>query len=165
MHPHMRKEFFSHLPSPLARVLGFIFVVVGVIGTGVDLLYNRPLEGRAIETVLLMICVVFTLATLSRWKKRNDAPPLLIAIDDSGLWLREVGEVMHWSEVQSVKISYWGTASCTIRWRHNSIRLESTPELYSDRDGKTWVAPAVYREIRSHWERCAAAVPDAPQAV
>jgi len=148
----MRKEFFAEVLSPFSRALGIIFGVVAVVGIGVDLLNNPPSDERTVETVLFVACVIWALSAISGWKKRNIEPPLLIAIDDSGLWLQRVGELMRWSEIESVKISYWGEVSCTIKCRHDSIRLHY-PDSYGDRDGKLWTKLRVYKEIRSHWEQ------------
>jgi hypothetical protein len=71
--------------------------------------------------------------------------------------------LMRWSEIQSVKLC-WGQTSCTIVWRNNSIRLRD-PDVYRDRDRRSWEAHSVHREIKSYWKRYGTVAElDAPKA-
>jgi hypothetical protein len=161
----MRKEFFSYTTPQFVHALAIIIGVACVIGFGADLLFNSPPpDQQTVDEMLFVACIILTGAAVSTWKKRNDPRPLLIAIDDSGLWLREVGELMRWSEIQEVSRSYWGREpSWTIVWRHQSIRISPPDDHYRDGDGKMWGVHSVYGEIKSCWKRhTAAAVPNAP---
>jgi hypothetical protein len=161
----MRKEFFPNTAPRFLHALVIIIGVMGIIGFGADLLFNSPPPDQQTGDEMLFVAVIIlTGAAVATWKKRNDPLPLQIAIDDSGLWLEEVGELMRWSEIQEVRTSYWGTEpSCTITWRHRSIRIHSADDHYRDGDGKMWVAPGVYGEIKSCWKRRAAAAAPAPR--
>jgi hypothetical protein len=146
------QRVFPLRPPVLFRALGIAFAVVAVIGIGVDLLSNLSSDERTVEFALFVACTAWMLSAISKWKKRNIAPPTLITIDDSGLWLRKIGELMRWSEIQSVKISYWGGDACTVVWQHSSNRLHHHA-YYGDHVGKMWLPVSVYGEIKSYRER------------
>jgi hypothetical protein len=45
--------------------------------------------------------------TSPRWRERSKACPLLI-IDDCGLWFREIGRLIRWTEIHSIKVDRYG---------------------------------------------------------
>jgi hypothetical protein len=77
------------------------------------------------------------LSAISKWKKRNIAPPLLITIDDTRLWLRQVGELMPSSEIQSVKISGWGEGRLHYCVEAYAFKSTSTIEITMERCGSS----------------------------
>jgi hypothetical protein len=152
----MRKEFYLARPWRFLQALFIIFGVVFIVTNGADLLFHSPPSDRLIGDVVSMLGgMIITAAFVAAWmKKPDDPPPLLIAIDDSGLWLQEVGELMRWSEIQQVRISSWSSSlHCMIVWRHRSIRIAPPEHHYRDGDGKMRSAFGVFREIKSCWKR------------
>jgi len=98
----MRKEFFRWW-SITIMVLG---VPIGIFMTGAGVwrfLGDVRLSARVFIVVWTACAASWTIfVTATPWlRKRSKTRPLLI-IDDTGLWLRTVGELMPWSEIQSV---------------------------------------------------------------
>jgi len=150
----MRKEFFRWW-SITIMVLG---VPIGIFMTGAGVwrfLGDVRLSARVFIVVWTACAASWTIfVTATPWlRKRSKTRPLLI-IDDTGLWLRTVGELMPWSEIQSVD---WvdlgrGGVQTIVVWRHE--RHPSHWGELMDHDGKHWWPHSIYKEIRERWERC-----------
>ena len=97
-------------------------------------------------------CNLTIYAAANPWLRKRSMTRPLIIIDDAGLWLREVGELMRWSEIQSVECGRRIQPRCTIVWRHEPIRIVAKGN-FMDRDGKCLLASSVYSVVKELWEQ------------
>jgi hypothetical protein len=156
----MRQEFFRYYYSPAQAVL--------LICVGIDAVYwgwaQLPLThtwpflqfDKPAKIFFAFLVVIFAsvaiYAAANPWLRKRSMMRPLIIIDDTGLWLREVGERMHWSEIQSVECGRRIQPRCTIVWRHEPIRIVAKGN-FMDRDGNCLLASSVYSVVKELWER------------
>jgi hypothetical protein len=90
-------------------------------------------------------------AAILRWRKRIKNRPLVI-IDDAGLCLRKVGELMPWSEIQSVKLECANPDAEYFLIVCRDQRYEFGAR-FLDRNGVRWSGPEICEGIKERWQR------------
>jgi hypothetical protein len=148
----MRKELFRWWSITVAVVA--VPLGIFMMGTLIWLFLNdNTLSGRiaaGVGTAIVASWTTFVAAT--PWLRRRSKMRPLIIIDDAGLWLRSVGELMPWSEIQSVEWKNDGRyINIIVAWRHERYRVEGW--MMMDGDGKHWGPRRIYKEVRACWEQ------------
>jgi hypothetical protein len=160
---HTRVELFEWYPLTLGFgffISGTVFMVFPICVCLSALMHPRPSQknwwGLLLFFAVAAACgALFAIlgAHILRWRKRYKNRPLVV-IDDAGLWLRKVGELMPWSEIQSFKLECTATNAPTlyfvIVWRDH--RYEFGAGLL-DRNGVQWWARDICEEIEERWQR------------
>jgi hypothetical protein len=115
----MRKEFFRYVHSPRIAALWVLFGVLwgafGVAGLALPLAAlwisaTSPLVRALVLAVVGIFPTIFWAVWMAtaisrmspRWRERSMTFPMLI-IDDRDLWVREIGEPMPWTEIESIR--------------------------------------------------------------
>jgi hypothetical protein len=156
---NMRKEFYETFP-PFA-VAGFTLIGTFASVFGIFALTHPAPGSTGLGLLLLAFSMLPAIQVFRalRWRKKNKTRPLII-IDDTGLWHRKLGELIPWSEIQSIE--YWahpGTGASDIRvvYRHERHSLPSSsrwqPLNLMDSDGHRAWNSSVCKEIKACWER------------
>jgi hypothetical protein len=156
----MRQELFRYYYSPVQSAL--------LVCVGIDAVYGGWAQLPLTHTwpflrfdkpamlffgfIVAIFASVAIYAAANPWLRKRSMRRPLIILDDAGLWLREVGELMRWSEIQSVECGRLIQPRCTIVWRHEPIRIIAKGS-YMDRDGKCWLASSVYSAVKQRWEQ------------
>ena len=149
----MRKEFYETFPPFAVAVFTLIGIVVA--GFGILVLMHPEPGSKRLGLLLLAFSLLPPIQVIRalRWRKKNKTLPLII-IDDTGLWHRRFGELIPWSEIQSVE--YWARPSIAVEdirvvFRHERHSLQ--PSNLMDSDGHRVWNSSVYKEIKACWER------------
>jgi hypothetical protein len=160
----MRQEFFRPYYSPPFAALSVILFIGMAYGAWRRLQSHAPIwPFQQFDTPCSEFCAVidhplFQLvcfaalalyAAANPWLRKRSMMHPLIIIDDTGLWLREVGEVLPWSEIQSVEWRWW-QAQFTIVWKRVPIRIFAS---LMDRDGTRWLPRFVHEVVKERWEQ------------
>jgi hypothetical protein len=170
----VRIELFAWRSITVAIVVIPVGAFMTVLGVWVFLVSppSQNLFGPGFLVVWIALVAGFTIwVAVTPWlRKRSKTRPLII-IDDAGLWLRRVGELMPWSEIQSVEwrvlhewrvhnpgINFGGTRDIVVVWKHEQYSLAYHghavgAEFLMDRDDKLWGPYSLYKEIKAHWEQ------------
>jgi hypothetical protein len=147
----MRQEFsFYAIPPAIAfPVCGFFAMVFVMFGLSVA----QKGTLSALIPIGSGIFIILWAFILSWWWKKT-ASRLLIVIDDSGLWLKEIGQLMRWSEIQSISLCADADPHplFDIVWNGKPYRVNGSG-LYRDRNGTAWRVRSVYKQIISRWEQ------------
>jgi hypothetical protein len=158
---HTRVELFEWYPLHVGFgffIGGIAFMVLPILVCLSALMHPRPSQkswwGLLLFFAVFAACgALFAIlgAHILRWRKRYKNRPLVV-IDDAGLWLRKVGELMPWSEIQSVKLEFANPDALffVIVWRDQ--RYEFGAGLL-DRNGVQWWARDIREEIEERWQR------------
>lgn len=156
----MRQEFFRYYFSPVQAALLVCVGIDAVYGgwgqlplaqTWPFLQFDKPAKIFFGLLVVIFASVAIYAAANPWLRKRSMTRPLIIIVD-AGVWLREVGELMRWSEIQSVECGRRIQPRCTIVWRHEQIRIVAKGN-FMDRDGKCLLASSVYSVVKELWEQ------------
>jgi hypothetical protein len=159
----MRQEFYRYYLGPISAVwLEFIFISNAygawrqsrdyVAASAHDTLCSAFCEVIHHPLFHFMYFTGFAMyVAVVQWRRKRSMTQPLIIVDDAGLWLREVGELMPWSEIQSVELAKAWPPRFTVVCRRVPIRVAGT---FMDRHGKTpWDQRWVYNVVRERWER------------
>jgi Zn-dependent protease with chaperone function len=150
----MRQEFSFYAIPPVIgfTFCGFFAMVFVMAGLGAAGKKDTLLALTLIASGIFIILWAFILL----WWWRKTASRLLIAVDDSGHWLKEIGQLMLWSEIQSISLR--GDADVDpeplfdIVWNGKPYRVNGDV-LYRDRNGTAWWVRSVYKQIEIHRAR------------
>jgi hypothetical protein len=156
----MRQAYFRYYYSPIQAAL-LVCAGIGAVYGGwrqLPLTHTWPFLRLDKPTkiffglVIVIFATVAIYAAASPWLRKRSMTRPLIIIDDAGLWLREVGELMRWSEIQSVECGRLIQPRCTIVWRHKPIRIIAKGN-FMDCDGNCLLASSVYSAVKELWEQ------------
>jgi hypothetical protein len=164
----VRIELFAWRSATIAIVMVPVGVFMTALGVWAFLVGppSQNLFGPAFLVVWIALVASFTIwGAATPWlRKRSKTRPLII-IDDAGLWLRRVGELMPWSEIQSVEwrvhnpgSNFGGTRDIVVVWKHEQYSIAHHgravgAEFLMDRDDKLWGPYSLYKEINARREQ------------
>jgi hypothetical protein len=182
----MRKEFFRYVYSPAIATLFVVFGVLwgAVLWGVVGWLLLQPEIWKSATTLyaalasvvpIVIFWIVWMAMTISarspRWRERSKTYPLLI-IDDCGLWFQEIGELMPWTEIKSIKFDRYGedepfdivckhphpfplsvADKCYWQGDENLAFRVGIRLGYMDRDGVLWRPGSIHKVMMECWER------------
>jgi hypothetical protein len=126
-----------------------LFIIIGSVNTVIPILVFGWWPGLAVGAVFGVPGIVWGFISRRRREKNKTRP--VVIIDDAGLWLRSVGELIPWSEVQSLERKYTKDGDYIV------VVYKDQPHSFGvclmDTDGRRWLTKSIYKETKAYWER------------
>jgi hypothetical protein len=166
MEAYMRTEFTGYHLIPLGLAIGIGAMWMGMFPMIVIIVSNRQLPPFFFFGLFAFGALLAAGAAAGiPWLHRQFESDPDIIIDDTGLVLRRVklegdwwaqsGELMPWSEIQSVELGPYGRGQgIYVLWRGQRFRY-FIKGVYVDGDGKSfWYMNSILEDIKVTWDRC-----------
>jgi hypothetical protein len=162
----MRKEFTEYFFIGLGLAAG-IFVMIGAMFAMIVIFFHMGATPPFFVSFAIFAfgAVLTAAAAAIPWLHKHCKSDPDIIIDDAGLlfrtvvlqghWWPQSGELMPWSEIQSIELGPYGRGEgIYVLWRGQRF-CHVLKGVFVDRDGKSfWRVSPILKEINATWDRC-----------